>query len=325
MNSAEKIAGKEALQADADVAEFLCHNAPFREAFYRSGLDLRKQILAILYGNNNNQIDRLLALEGGWPVIDKIVTFLRLRILKQINKQRPDSKEPISAVPMTPEERFQKAQAKTLYDAEKYQEAVEMALELIARNPHLEQDDGIIGFIMNCYNRSNDAQKALKYALLNLKLEEEKTTGAGIATVGIAMYWAKYLGEYELVLMLAKKYPKYLSNYPLSRVAAKSAYYLGRYEDVVKFADNCEPHLVTGTVLDMAIESAFRVGNYIDVIKFARLYYSIWKLPLSTLRMVVLSARKFGDSDTEQMYSKAYDKKLISAEHPDMPSITDET
>ena len=94
--------------------------------------------------------------------------------------------------------------------------------------------------------------------------------------------------------------------------------------DVVKFADNCEPHLVTGTVLDMAIESAFRVGNYIDVIKFARLYYSIWKLPLSTLGMVVYPRVNLAIR-IQSKCIQSVRQKLISAEHPDMPSITDET
>lgn len=148
--------------------------------------------------------------------------------------------------------------------------ALEMALSAIKKSPHLENNPGMLGFVMECYHDMRMPTKVLEYAQKILKIVAEDVRAIFYACVAatvlrlpkealdyaekglglnpndqqflrVAAYNANLLRDHHKALELAIAGLRIEENRTLLETAIYASFYLGDYERVVDYSRRLIP------------------------------------------------------------------------------------
>lgn len=197
----------------ADVSEFLALDKKFRETLLDAGSvqnlldDIREVILAkgfLQKGEEDfakalkQKKAAVIAKKGVWPseVRKRILGFLDT-LLADPSYGGQEREKNVQADPsLTPHQALMKSQAKELYVAGKYEEAITLGLRLLHDSPRVQRNPGVLGFLMNCYNKLKNYSKVWEYAEKLLALKNHEPSRADL---GMAVSAAYKLGQWEAV------------------------------------------------------------------------------------------------------------------------------
>lgn len=297
---------RKALQLDADIAEFVCHDADFRQAVESIDTGIRKKLFSVLFRKNRNlsfPIEKTLADIMMFPNLAAgirsrlLLFFLRSRVTKCDAKKEPFSDD----------ERREKFRAKGFYDAGDYANAVKIGLQLLRHNEALQTDPSVVGFVMHCYNKMQDHENALVYACMNLSLEKH------VPSANIGVHAAYLLGRYGDVVDIAFLSKEYLKHNHIYELALRAIFFSKKYEYLIELVnliiEGQLSHKLTDSLIRTALDTAFRMGHYAEVIKFGGLV-DYEHCSLSTFNMIAHAARNSGCHSLCSRYRKLYERKL---------------
>lgn len=303
----------------ADVAEFWVHNREFRDAVNQVGTDdenavlkayeLRAEIFRILNGPNGDPAERvkkslgqIINLPTKSPIRKRVLTLLE-SFLQDPKYQK--EKNPVTRIEdvLTAEEQKIKTTAKGLYNAGHYREALEMVLPLL-KSPRIMRNVGMVGFIMNCYNKLGYYENALKYAKFYLALKTD------VRAFGIAALAAQRLEQWGEALQYAKEYLKFKVDPTALGIAALAAKKLGQFEEALSYARRItELENDNEGMIGMVAQLAHRLMSWEEALRYAEKYLTL-KVDSAHLWIAADSAYQLGKDEQASMYANRILEKV---------------
>lgn len=202
----------------ADVADFWVNDLALHQLIgnsqemYREAMEIRDRIFRVIENTdgtkNGNLINKALGevhkIDTKSPIRTKFLKFLEELAKTKIEKKEVKQQ---ASHPLTQGERIAKGRAKKLYDQGNYEAALEIGLSIL-QGREAKNNPGVIGFVMNCYNKLNNYEKALEYAEILMELEEKEVGLACYAIAGTSAIKIRNLKKslyyYERALEIAK-------------------------------------------------------------------------------------------------------------------------
>lgn len=209
----------------ADVADFWVNDLALHQLIghsqemHHEALEIRDRIFRVIEKpdgkKNDNLINRALGevhkIDTKSPIRIKFLDFLEKLAKTKIEKKTVKRQ---ASHPLTQGERIAKGKAKIFYDNGNYETALKIGLSIL-QGGKAKNNPGVIGFIMNCYNKLNNYEKALEYAEILMELEKEEVGLACYAIAGMAALkirnFKKSLYYYEKALEIKKDDPGILN------------------------------------------------------------------------------------------------------------------
>lgn len=202
----------------ADVADFWVNDLALHKLIGNSqemhyeALGIRDRIFRVIENTdgkkNGNLVNKALGevhkIDTKSPIRKKFLEFL-----EELAKTKTEKKEAKhqASHPLTQGERIAKGKAKIFYDNGNYEAALEIGLS-ISQGREAQNNPGMVGFVMNCYNKLNNCEKALEYAEILIELEKEEVGLACYAIAGTSALKMRNLKKslyyYERALEIAK-------------------------------------------------------------------------------------------------------------------------
>lgn len=309
---------REALEAE--IAEFRVHDIGFRGAINDAVVEERRKIFEILdsSGQNGNDLNcvigKLISLGGKSEARRKLLAFLQSLKLSTDKSECKNGK--VNDHSMTREEQMKKEEAKSLYKQKRYQEAIEIVLQLFSNNPRLMQNPNIIGLLVHCYDKADDWPKVFEWGEKYLELCDMPQ----IPMVAVTIKAASFLGKYDKVMDLVKRYPQYDSDYNILHGASIAAYRLGRYEEALKFATrhiarySAFRFIIYLEIVEAALGSAVHLKKGPEeILRWCKVFLK-QKEELYVLKLAENASRKLGKTDETDEYQGKHEKLLAGTE-----------
>ncbi|MEK7172335.1 MAG: hypothetical protein AAB739_05515 [Patescibacteria group bacterium] len=305
---------------DAEIAEFRVHDIGFRGAIDSAVDEERLKIFEILNssGQNGNDLDyaigQLISLGGKSEARKKLLAFLQSLRQSVDRSERKD--EEVKDYSMTREEQMKKEEAKALYKQKRYQEAIEIVLQLFSNNPRLMQNPSMVGLLLHCYDKADDWPRVFEWGEKYLELDDMPR----ISNVAVVIKAAYFLNKYGEVMDFVKRYPQYDSDHDISHSASIAAYRLGRYEEALKFATrhiayNGEFRFILYLeIVEAALGSVVRLKKEPEeILRWCKVFLK-QKEELYVLKLAENASRRLGKTDEANEYLGKYEKLLVEAE-----------
>ncbi len=332
-----------------DVADFWVYDKGLREAV-NSGdtpvdmrMEIQKKLLSIVQPVDSEPLRQIFDKRKGAiiglpksPIRTLVLKFLDSLIKQDVYsaafEDRP-ARGGIHRVVLTEAERDRKREANALYKSGEFDAALKIVLELLSKNSKLRCNSGIIGCIVNCYNKLGNYKCALDYAIKLLELEPENKTALGIAalsaqrlelweqaldyaercsrlernvvTLGTAALSAQKLELWGKALSYARQYLELKKDIIMLGIAALSAQKLELWEEALNYAKQCLELERNITILGIAALSAQRLGLWEEVLGYARQYLELGK-DVAILGIAALSAQRLGLWEEALGYAEQY-------------------